>query len=105
MDDRDEYEPEAEVPIEPVTERVRIIGAQTAGAVGGQGLDDSPARPKATVRSRPSRPRPSTTRARAPPPSTSSPTSHEPVTVVDEPAAVLAPRRRGPFGAFGTERG
>ena len=35
MDDRDEYEPEAEVPVEPVTERVRIIGAQPAGAVAG----------------------------------------------------------------------
>ena len=34
MDDRDEYEPEAEVPREPVPERVRIIGAQPAGAVG-----------------------------------------------------------------------
>ncbi len=36
MDDRDEYEPEAGAPIEPVTERVRIIGAQPAGAVAGQ---------------------------------------------------------------------
>jgi phosphatidate cytidylyltransferase len=36
VDDRDEYEPEAEVPMEPVTERVRIIGAQPAGAVVGQ---------------------------------------------------------------------
>jgi phosphatidate cytidylyltransferase len=36
VDDRDEYEPEAEAPGEPVTERVRIIGAQPAGALAGQ---------------------------------------------------------------------
>ena len=35
MDDRDEYEPEAEVRSSPVTERVRIIGAQPAGRRGG----------------------------------------------------------------------
>jgi phosphatidate cytidylyltransferase len=38
VDDRDEYEPEAEVPMEPVTERVRIIGAQPAGAAVGQSV-------------------------------------------------------------------
>ncbi|MGD0379352.1 MAG: phosphatidate cytidylyltransferase [Acidimicrobiales bacterium] len=43
MDDRDEYEPEAGAPIEPVTERVRIIGAQPAGALAGPGsTDDEP---------------------------------------------------------------
>lgn len=43
MDDRDGYEPEAGAPIEPVTERVRIIGAQPAGAVAGQsGTGDGP---------------------------------------------------------------
>ncbi len=43
MDDRDEYEPEGEVPIEPITERVRIIGAQTAGDVAGPtGPDPGP---------------------------------------------------------------
>jgi len=36
VDDRDEYGPEAEAPLEPVTERVRIIGAQPAGAAAGQ---------------------------------------------------------------------
>ncbi len=41
MDDRDEYGPEGEAPLEPVTERVRIIGAQPAGAAAGQGeVDD-----------------------------------------------------------------
>ncbi len=41
MDDRDEYGPEGEAPLEPVTERVRIIGAQPAGSVAGSGeLDD-----------------------------------------------------------------
>ena len=43
MDDRDDYEPEAEVPIEPVTERVRIIGAQPAGAVAAGAPGDDPA--------------------------------------------------------------
>ncbi len=44
MDDRDEYEPEA--PNEPVTERVRIIGAQPAGAVAGTpGRTDEPGSP------------------------------------------------------------
>ncbi|HXQ90614.1 MAG TPA: phosphatidate cytidylyltransferase [Acidimicrobiales bacterium] len=38
MDDRDEYEQEAEAPGEPVTERVRIIGAQPAG----EALGDDP---------------------------------------------------------------
>jgi phosphatidate cytidylyltransferase len=47
VDDRDEYEPEAEVPVEPVTERVRIIGAQTAGAVTGQaGFEEEPPAPR-----------------------------------------------------------
>jgi phosphatidate cytidylyltransferase len=46
VDDRDEYEPEAEVPIEPVTERVRIIGAQPAGTVGVPAkLDPEPEAP------------------------------------------------------------
>ncbi|HVA03226.1 MAG TPA: phosphatidate cytidylyltransferase [Acidimicrobiales bacterium] len=57
MDDRDEYEPEAEVPIEPVTERVRIIGAQTAGAVGGPSLDDPPG-PSEAPRPDPAEPSP-----------------------------------------------
>jgi len=43
VDDRDEFEPEAEVPIEPITERVRIIGAQPAGGVEGRaGHDPEP---------------------------------------------------------------
>jgi phosphatidate cytidylyltransferase len=40
VDDRDEYEPEGEAPTEPVTERVRIIGAQPAGALAGQATGD-----------------------------------------------------------------
>ena len=44
MDDRDEFEPEADRPADPVTERVRIIGAQPAGqsvsgAPAGEELD------------------------------------------------------------------
>jgi len=46
VDDRDEYEQEDEAPGEPVTERVRIIGAQPAGAgAGAQGA--SPEAPPA----------------------------------------------------------
>ena len=40
MDDRDDYEPEAGAPMEPVTERVRIIGAQPAGATAGGGREE-----------------------------------------------------------------
>jgi len=47
VDDRDEYEPEAEVPIEPITERVRIIGAQPAGAIAGQAGPDHEPGPEA----------------------------------------------------------
>jgi phosphatidate cytidylyltransferase len=36
VDEREDYEPEGEAPVEPVTERVRIIGAQPAGALAGQ---------------------------------------------------------------------
>jgi len=43
VDDRDEYEPEGEALTEPVTERVRIIGAQPAGAVAGGAPGDDPA--------------------------------------------------------------
>ncbi len=60
MDDRDEYEPEAEAPAEPITERVRIIGAQPAGVVAGHGppggesaepdiAPEAPEAPEATV--------------------------------------------------------
>ena len=54
MDDRDDYEPEPEDEVEPVTERVRIIGAQPAGMTprgaeapaggdpAGDGGDDDP---------------------------------------------------------------
>lgn len=52
MDDRDDYEPEAEVPEEPVTERVRIIGAQPAGAASAPA--SSPVEPDAEVLSAPS---------------------------------------------------
>ncbi len=50
MDERDEYGPEAEGPLEPVTERVRIIGAQPAGAATGQDelADDAAAPPAHT---------------------------------------------------------
>jgi phosphatidate cytidylyltransferase len=40
VDDRDEYEPEGEALMEPITERVRIIGAQPAGAAVKDGLDE-----------------------------------------------------------------
>ena len=59
MDDRDEYEPEAEVPMEPVTERVRIIGAQPAGAAGQAGRrteEPEPADVPGPTRSRASMP-------------------------------------------------
>jgi len=50
VDDRDESGPEAEGPLEPVTERVRIIGAQPAGAAAGQDelADDAAAPPAHT---------------------------------------------------------
>ncbi|MGA2521808.1 MAG: phosphatidate cytidylyltransferase [Acidimicrobiales bacterium] len=42
MDERDEYEPEDEALSEPITERVRIIGAQPAGAVAGRAPGEDP---------------------------------------------------------------
>ena len=42
MDDRDEYEPEPEDEVEPVTERVRIIGAQPAGMTPRGAPGDAP---------------------------------------------------------------
>ncbi|HUI02925.1 MAG TPA: phosphatidate cytidylyltransferase [Acidimicrobiales bacterium] len=47
MDDRDEYEPEPEDDVEPVTERVRIIGAQPAGMSRGAPGDAAGAAPAA----------------------------------------------------------
>jgi phosphatidate cytidylyltransferase len=105
VDDRDEYEPEAEVPIEPVTERVRIIGAQPAGTVGGQALDDKPSPPEGP---RPDEPEASPVVHDEGP---SAPTfdlfAEEPeaVTVVEEPARLSHPEDAGHAAPSGRNGG
>jgi phosphatidate cytidylyltransferase len=106
VDDRDEYEPEAEVPIEPVTERVRIIGAQPAGAVGGQAaLDDEPGSPE-TPRAEELEPSPPV-HDEGPSAPTFDLFGDEPeaVTVVEEPAPRLAAEDAGRSAPSGRNGG
>lgn len=46
MDERDEHEPEDPYRAEPVTERVRIVGAEPAATLAGEGPDGAPADPE-----------------------------------------------------------
>ncbi len=106
MDDRDEYEPEAEVPMEPVTERVRIIGAQPAGAVGGRAaLDDEPGSPE-TPRADDFEPSPSV-HDEGPSAPTFDLFGDEPeaVTVIEDPAPRIHPEDAGHSAPSGRNGG
>lgn len=104
MDDRDEYEPEAEVPIEPITERVRIIGAQPAGGLAGQvGTDDEPG----SLEAKSDEPEFSPPVHDAPSAPTFDLFSDEPeaVTLVEEPETVTHPEEAGRSAPSGRNGG